>query len=508
MSTRLASLRWKRIIAAGAGVAVLLGGLVLAAGAWFYSQARQSNVGDLDFANELAIPPLAEPTIDADGTRVFDLRFTAGQSHLVEDGPSDTWGLNGTYLGPTVRAARGDTVRMDVTNGVDETTTLHWHGMHVPARMDGGPHQMVAPGDTWSPTWTVDQPAATLWYHPHLEGETAEHVYRGAAGMFLIDDPDKAPDLPDTYGLDDIPLIIQDKRFDSDGDLSMRSPLGSGVGFLGDTIVVNGTTNPHLPVTTELVRLRVLNASNARIYNLGFPDGRSFWQVGSDAGLLERPHETDRLQVSPGERAEMVVALAPGDKTVLRSFPPDLGTSFFGERFDGGDDSFDIVQLRAAAELAPSPGLSDELATVDAPDPDEAVTTRKFILSGSRINGQKMDMARVDEVVTVDTTEIWEVTNRGGQPHSFHPHLVHFRVLDIDDEAPPPPLAGWKDTVYVPPGTTIRIVARFDDHADPTASYMFHCHVLRHEDRGMMGQFVVVEPGDEPDLAAMPGHDH
>jgi FtsP/CotA-like multicopper oxidase with cupredoxin domain len=261
-------------------------------------------------------------------------------------------------------------------------------------------------------------------------------------------------------------------------------------------------------VTTELVRLRVLNASNARVYNLGFPDGRSFWQVGSDAGLLERPHETDRLQVSPGERAEMVVALAPGDKTVLRSFPPDLGTSFFGERFDGGDDSFDIVQLRAAAELAPSPDLSDELATVDAPDPDEAVTTREFILSGSRINGQKMDMARVDEVVTVDTTEIWEVTNRGGQPHSFHPHLVHFRVLDIDDEAPPPPLAGWKDTVYVPPGTTIRIVARFDDHADPTASYMFHCHVLRHEDRGMMGQFVVVEPGDEPDLAAMPGHDH
>ncbi|MBN2621739.1 MAG: multicopper oxidase domain-containing protein [Acidimicrobiales bacterium] len=505
------SRRWSRLLAAAAVAMAVLAGLAVAAGAWMYARAETSNVGDLDFADELAIPPLAEPTVAPDGTKVFDLRFTAGETDLVDDGPTETWGLNGTYLGPTVRAERGDRVRMDVTNGVDETTTLHWHGMHLPARMDGGPHQMVEPGDTWSPEWTLDQPAATLWYHPHLDGETAEHVYRGAAGMFIVDDPDEVPDLPDTYGVDDIPLIIQDKSFDDDGDLSMSTPFGSGIGFLGDTIVVNGSTNPHLPVTTELVRLRVLNASNARVYNLGFPDGRSFWQVASDSGLLARPHETGRLQLSPGERAEIVVALEPGERTVLRSFAPDLGPIFLGGRFDGGDDTFDIVQLRAAGELAPSPPLPDRLATVDAPDAADADVTRTFSLRGTSINGRDMDMDRVDEVVTVGSTEIWEVTNEHGRPHSFHPHLVQFSVLDVDGEEPPPELAGWKDTIYVPPDTTIRIIARFDDHADPTAPFMFHCHVLDHEDRGMMGQFVVVEPGDEPDLSGMDderGHDH
>jgi FtsP/CotA-like multicopper oxidase with cupredoxin domain len=155
--------------------------------------------------------------------------------------------------------------------------------------------------------------------------------------------------------------------------------------------------------------------------------------------------------------------------------------------------------------------MPGELATIDAPDPGDAETTRTFRLSGTRINGEKMDMGRVDEVVTAGATEIWEVTNRGGEPHSFHPHLVHFSVLDVDGEPPPPELAGWKDTIYVPPDTTIRFIARFDGQADPTTPYMFHCHVLRHEDRGMMGQFVVVEPGDEPDLSSTrgdPGHDH
>lgn len=510
MRERLRTLPWRKLLIGSAVAAVAFAALIVGAGAWVYSQARTSNVGDLDFDNEMAIPPLAEPTVAADGTKEFDLRFTAGESHLVDDGPSDTWGLNGTYLGPTVRASRGDDVKINVTNGVDETTTLHWHGMHLPARMDGGPHQMVEPGDTWSPSWTIDQPAATLWYHPHLHGETAAHVYRGAAGMFLIDDPAEAPELPDTYGVDDIPLIVQDKSFDDDGSIEESTPTFSNVGILGDTVVVNGTTNPHLDVTTERVRFRVLNASNARVYNLGFPDGREFWQVASDSGLLEAPHRTDRLQVAPGERAEIVVEMTPGDTAVLRSFAPDLGASFL-ERFAGGDDTFDILELRAADDLDPSPELPDELATIDRPDPGEATTTREFRLSGTSINGEKMDMHRVDQVVTKGDTEIWEVTNSGGQPHSFHPHLVHFSVLDVDGDAPPPELSGWKDTVYVPPNTTIRFIARFKDHADPTTPYMFHCHMLRHEDQGMMGQFVVVEPGDEPDLSAMssmPGHDH
>lgn len=495
---RLLSLRWRRLLAITGSTVIVLGLLGAGAGAWLYTRAVQSNVGDLTFANALEIPPLAEPAVDADGTKVFDLRFTAGQSDLVDDGPSETWGLNGTYLGPTLRAERGDEVRVDVTNGVDERTTLHWHGMSLPARMDGGPHQMIEPGETWSPTWTVDQPAASLWYHPHLHGRTADHVYRGAAGMFIVDDPADRAHLPDTYGVDDIPLVIQDKSFEADGSLDTGGPLLSSVGFLGDTIVVNGTTNPHVEVRTTLVRFRVLNASNARIYNLGFTDDRPFWQVGSDAGLLERPHETRRVQVSPGERAEIVVAVAPGDDPVLRSFAPDLGLDGFSDRFNGGDDTFDIVQVRAAHRLDESAPLPERLATIDRPDPAQAETTRHFDLRGHRINGEKMDMGRIDEVVTEGTTEVWSVTNDHGTPHSFHPHLVHVAVLDVDGQPPPPGLSGWKDTLYVPPRTTIRFVARFEGHADADVPYMFHCHVLAHEDAGMMGQFVVVEPGRRP----------
>ncbi len=501
--------RWKRILAILGIVIVVLGALGTGAAAWLYRDAKQSNVGELAFANRLAIPELAEPTIGSDGRKVFDLRFMAGETDLVDAGPSETWGLNGTYLAPTLRAGRGERVQVNVTNGVDEETTVHWHGMHLPARMDGGPHQMIDPGETWSPSWTVDQPAASLWFHPHLHGKTADHVYRGAAGMFIVDDPAADVELPDTYGVDDIPLILQDKRFDDDGALDYSAPLGSTTGILGDTILVNGTYDPYVEATTTLVRFRVLNASNARVYNLGFTDDRRFWQVGSDSGLLERPHETRRIQVAPGERAEIIVPVEPGDEAVLRSFGPELGMGF-NERFNGGDDTFDILQVRGAARLDESAPLPEELATIDRPDPSDAVATREFSLQGTEINGRDMDMERIDEVVTQGTTEIWEVTNDHGNAHSFHPHLVHFAVLDVDGAPPPPELSGWKDTIYVPPHTTIRIIARFDGEPDPDTPYMYHCHMLAHEDDGMMGQFVLVEPGDDPgdELRDMAGHEH
>jgi blue copper oxidase len=296
--------------------------------------------------------------------------------------------------------------------------------------------------------------------------------------------------------VDDIPLIIQDKSFHDDGSLNDGASAFSQVGVLGDAILVNGTHDPHLRVTTELVRFRILNASDARVYDLGFPDGRRFWQVASDAGLLERPGETRRVQLSPGERAEIVVRMAPGERAVLRSFAPDLGSAFPLERLDGGDDTFDILQLRSGERLDPSPPLPDRLATVDRPNPAEATTTRRFELGSNQINGRGMDMGRVDEVVTQGDTEVWEVTNTDGYPHSFHPHLVRFAVLEIDGERPPQELTGWKDTIFLPANTSARIIAHFDGPTDPDTPYVFHCHVLRHEDSGMMGQFVVVEPED------------
>jgi FtsP/CotA-like multicopper oxidase with cupredoxin domain len=206
-------------------VGVLLLGLVAVLGlgataVWLYAGADQSNVGRLDFVNPLKIPPLLAPHTDPTGTKTFDLRLQPGSSHLLPGTTTPTWGANGTYLGPTLRATRGDTIRINVTNTLPAPTTLHWHGMHLPPSADGGPRQPINPATTWSPSWTIDQPAATLWYHPHPHGHTQDHVYRGIAGLFLLDDPQtSALALPKRYGVDDIPLIIQDKRFHADGSL-------------------------------------------------------------------------------------------------------------------------------------------------------------------------------------------------------------------------------------------------------------------------------------------------
>ncbi|MFJ1511889.1 multicopper oxidase family protein [Cellulosimicrobium funkei] len=510
------------VLVLGLGALLLVGTIVAVLGvAW--ARAATSTAGAVAFTRPLAVPPLAESRVE-DGVRVFALEARAGVADLGASAPTPTIGLNGDHLGPTLRAARGERVRVDVTNALDETTTLHWHGMHLPPAMDGGPHQMVEPGETWSPTWTVDQPAATLWYHPHLHGQTADQVYRGLAGMFLLDDPAAADglaaDLPHEYGVDDVPVILQDKRFHADGRLDDAVSFLSPVGTLGDTILVNGTPGPYLDVTTERVRLRLLNGSDSRVYDVGLADGGTVRLVGTDGGLLAAPQTVERVRLSPGDRAEVVVTMAPGQRAVLRSFPPDLGVNPVFERFSGGDDTFDLLELRAAATLVPSPDVPATLGATDpadALDESDAVRTRRFELSGSAINGRSMDMTRVDEVVTVGETEVWEVTGLDDTPHNFHVHDVRFRVLDVAGEPPGPDLAGWQDTVYVQPGRVTRLLVRFDaaeGATDPTTPYMFHCHLLTHEDRGMMGQLVVVAPGeqapsrlDAPDGSPHRGHD-
>ncbi len=500
----------RRLLKIGAGT-VLGGGLAVGGGAgWLWAGADVNTAGKVDFSNPLAIPPLAPATRDDQGRLLFDLVAAEGEHPLRSGEPTATWGFNGAYLGPTLRAERGERVRVRVRNDLPETTSVHWHGMHLPARMDGGPHQPIAPGETWSPDWTIDQPAATLWYHPHPHGETARHVYRGLAGLFLIDDPGERQDaLPNRYGIDDIPVIVQDKRLDDDNQLRESAPTMTSIGILGDTILVNGTTGPYHEVTTDRIRLRLVNASNARFYRFGLADDEFFDLVGTDGGLLPAPHRTDRIQLSPGERAEIVVRMRPGRRAVLRSYPPHLdGVNFWDRRFSGGDDTLDILQLRAADELEALPEPPDSLA--DPPDLThrDAGVDRVFELSSSTINGEGMDMNRIDFAAELDATEVWEINaNGGGTLHNFHVHDVQFQVLSIDDEPPPPELAGWKDTVYTPSNKPVRIALRFTDHSDPDVPYMYHCHLLRHEDRGVMGQFVVVPPGGNVGAIDHDSHD-
>lgn len=468
-----------------AGAAVLL----------FVAFAPESTVGEVRFARPLKIPPLAPSHVDADGTRVFALTAQRGTTDLLPGEPAPTLGYNGSYLGPTLRASRGERVRVEVRNRLRETTTVHWHGMHLPAVDDGGPHQTIAPGETWSPSWRIDQAAATLWYHPHAMGLTEEQIGRGLAGMFIVDDPHSpvAERLPHRYGVDDIPVIVQDRKFDGEGEPTSAN--------LGDELLVDGTYGPYLDVTTRRVRLRVLNASTARVYAFGLSDGRAFQMIAGGGGLLPAPVRTRRIRLAPAERAEIVVTMKPGERLTLRSYAPDLGENWFAARFAGGQDSFDVLQLRASERLRPSPPVPATLAPARELDVDGA-PVRTFDMQGRKINGRKMSMTRVDEVVPLNRTEIWKVTNTGGGYHDFHVHDEQFRVLSVNGRPPGPKLAGPKDTVFLPPGSTVRLAVRFTEYADPEHPYMYHCHLLNHEDRGMMGQFTVVERGSTQEPAA------
>ncbi|MFF5922554.1 multicopper oxidase family protein [Streptomyces flavochromogenes] len=481
----------------------VLGGSALAlpvlGGAASWAGHRVDTWGKVSFDRPLDVPPLAPSRVDGQGQRVFDLTIAAGRTEFTPGRPSATWGVNGGHLGPTLRARRGEKVRINVDNRLPEATSLHWHGMHLPPSMDGGPHQMIEPGTTWSPFWTVRQQAATLWYHPHPHGRTAQHVYRGVAGMFLIDDDAAPHELPHAYGIDDIPLIVQDRRLPG-GVLDPDEPMAGTTGFLGDRILVNGTLGPYLDVRSQRVRLRLLNGSNARVFRFHLADHRAFELVATDGGLLPAPHTTDHVQLSPGERAEIVVTLTPGERAVLRSSDPDTGAGFVQR--DGGEDRFDVLQLRAAATLASSARLPARLADVPRIPAHTADDRRVFELAEHTINGRRMSPDRIDLTVRKDTTEIWEVHSGDGTLHSFHVHDVHFQVLTVDGRTPPAHLAGWKDTVLLPPGTSMRLIMRFADYADPGSPYMYHCHMLYHEDRGMMGRFMVVEAGGRPDPPA------
>jgi FtsP/CotA-like multicopper oxidase with cupredoxin domain len=241
--------------------------------------------------NALSIPPLLSPPVGPDGMRTFDLSLQRGQMRFLPDRPVQTFGINGAYLGPTLRASQGDMVNFNISNQLGEPTTLHWHGMLLPAMSDGNPHQEIAAGATWQPMFDVRQQAATLWFHSQLMGRTRAQVTRGLASLFILDDDNPAQAaLPHTYGVDDIPLILQDDVLDA---------IGGGRGGGGAQTLVNGAFAPVLDTAQARLRFRLLNASDQRIYTLGFAGDAPFWQVASDGGLLPAPVRLTRVQFGP-----------------------------------------------------------------------------------------------------------------------------------------------------------------------------------------------------------------
>ncbi len=427
--------------------------------------------------NELIIPAVLEPT-RVGGVARFEMSIAASQHDYGFTSLTDTIAYNGhSVLGPTLRWTTGDEVAIRVTNELDEVTTTHWHGGDVPAEDDGGPHSQIGPGQTWTADFPVIQPAATLWYHPHLMGTTAAQVFAGAAGMIIIDDDDPATaDLPQTYGVDDIPVILQDREFSEDGQLSFEID-DDDEGDLNPQLTINATFDPYTAVPAGPVRLRLLNGSQARVYHLGV-DNDSMVKIASDGGYLEAPVALDTLVLAPGDRAEVIVDTSDGAVTLT-------------------DDDFGrVLELRPDPALPTASFPPERLATIDTIAPDSIDRDRTFDMDevgdGWGINGVQMDMMRIDETIELGDTERWTITVGDGV-HVFHVHQTQFQILEINGEPPPPEDAGWEDSVLVTEDREVVVAARFDTYANPDVPYMYHCHVLDHEDTGMMGQFQVVD---------------
>lgn len=470
-----------------------LGGLaVVGVGGYWLTDGMPRGEGS-SYTTPLSIPPLL-PSEIIDGERVFRLSAQQGETHLVPGVPFATMGFNGTYLAPTIRAASGERVRIHVTNGMRVPTTAHWHGMILPASLDGTPHQTIIPGETWTAAWQITQPAATLWYHPHPLGQTELQVGRGLAGLFLVDDSEADAALPSEYGVDDIPLILQDITIQS-GGTQVGTPTLSPIGRIGNTVIVNGTHRAWFRATTGLVRFRVLNASTARCYNLELSTGDAFYLLGTDGGLLAKPEPLSTLLLSPGERAEILLRLPAGVEMVLRSAPHDLGMSNGDTIASGARDSLDLLRITGAATSAGGHRVPDALSSTMPlradPVPASAATERHFTLENSTINGRTMDLARIDTVVAASSTERWTVTNTSSRAHNFHIHGTQFRVTAMNRQPPETKDAGVKDTVLIRPGSTVDLLVPFSAYADQATPYMYHCHLLWHEEQGMMAQYAV-----------------
>lgn len=451
----------------------------------------------------LAIPQLLEGSIQ-DGVRSFDLNLGRHVSQFVDGKDTPTYGINAPYLGPTLRLQAGSNIRLNVRNNIGQPSTLHWHGMHLPAKADGGPHQVIDNEGSWHPEFEVKQHASTFWYHSHMMPRTGFQVYHGLAGMIIVEDENASRlDLPQDYGVDDVPLVLQDRRFSSDGELVYATSMHDRMmGMKGDTLLVNGTIKPYFVARSNSLRLRVLNGSNSRFYSLAFDDNRQFHQIASDGGLLERPDLINSITLGPAERAELIVNISDGKAIKLQSTTPSQGGMMGGGMMNmmtGGDEGFDVLEIRPDENRRPAISLPKKLLALPIPDQSKAIRTRTFTLGmgmmmgggAMTINGQSMDMNRIDETVALGTEEIWVIDNPTVMPHPFHIHDVQFRILDRNGIPPKLGERGNKDTVVVNSNERVRLLLGFSDYADPDTPYMYHCHNLEHEDAGMMGQFTV-----------------
>lgn len=438
--------------------------------------------------------------------------------------------IPGSYLGPVVRVKRGQHVRIRFRNQLPESSIIHWHGLDVPEKADGHPRLAVDAGGEYVYDFEVVNRAGTNWYHPHPHMRTAWQAYHGLAGLFLVSDAEEeALGLPSGDG--ELLFVLQDRRFDANNQLvyagggaAMQSGMGRGRGmgrggmqqmmetmngWLGDHMLVSGRVQPTIDVDRRTYRVRLLNGSNARMYKLALSNGAPFIVIGGDGGLLARPHSTPFLTMAPGQRADVIVDLsqqAAGSTVQLQSvsFPSaDVGRAgMMGETSPVPQGApLTLATLRVSNRQGPRYTVPSRLSA-DTFQPSASAPVRRVPLTFMQMNwlidGRTFDMleATPAETVAPGSTHIWEFTNQPNpmgmqMAHPIHMHGRQFRVLSrtggpanalqegIHDQ-------GWTDTTLVLPGQTVRVQVTFSNYP---GLYLYHCHILEHEDMGMMRNF-------------------
>jgi FtsP/CotA-like multicopper oxidase with cupredoxin domain len=428
--------------------------------------------------------PAADDINPAPDVIELNLEARAASFSYVPGGPTPMLAYNGTVPGPMIRAQVGNRVVIHFTNSLSEETTIHWHGLRIPAAMDGMPgysQQPVQPGETFVYDFVVPD-ASTFWYHPHVDSAVQEG--NGLYGAFIVDDASEPAGLGD-----EVVMVLSDIDVKDDG--SLQPPDGGGdlatlFGREGNVLLVNGKVRPKLKARPGLrQRWRFINAAKSRYYQIGL-DGHAFARIGGDGGLLAAPVDVAQPVVGPGERMDLLVVPQgePGSELVVRWIAFDRG---FGSTFNRPPQDLFAVDLEGPPAKTPPMAdvhrdiapLSTEGATPISLSLDQ-VSTAPFELgiNGVAFKDSEPLMADVGE------TQVWTITNTIDFAHPFHLHGFFFQVL-----SPAGPLE-WKDTVNVPVGGTVQFVVRYDDRP---GMWMFHCHILDHAEAGMMGALMVME---------------
>jgi FtsP/CotA-like multicopper oxidase with cupredoxin domain len=477
---------WSVAALAACGACAIAGDTVSASPA----SAGQPFAASPSAGTPLAATPFARVPLGAlpGGPRTVEVSLTAAPARvsLLPDLETEVFAYNGQVPGPTLEFREGDRVVVRFRNDLPEPTTVHWHGLHLPFTMDGSPFHPVAPGEEHVYEFTVHPgTAGTYWYHPHPHHRTGSQVGKGLYGAIVV----RAPDDPLPADLPERLLVLSDKRFDDAGALDFPEPgsLQDRIDFEngreGDVVFVNGEILPAFEIRSgEVQRWRVVNASAARVYRLAL-EGHTLVHVGSDGGLFEHPAEVEEIVLANGERAELLVrgSGAPGSRATLRSLPYDRYVP--QTRPPDWERPLDLLTVEYTVEPPMEPPvLPRTLRPVPALDPAQATVTRLVVMTQGFLNNRPMDMHRVDEVAELGAVEVWELENLVGMDHPFHLHGFQFQVLDRNGVPETQPK--WEDTVNVPRHETARFIVRFDNYP---GRWMFHCHILSHEDGGMMG---------------------